>query len=100
MSTFRRVTDALLAPTEDGVTIAVWVVPGSSRSVIVGRHGDRLKIRVTSPAVGGKASAEVARLLSEVLDAKVTLRAGMRGRSKVFEVSKTDIDSVRRKLGL
>lgn len=90
----------MVAPSPDGVRIAVWVVPGSSRSVIDGRHGDRLKIRVTSPAVGGKATAEVARLLSEVLDAEVTLRAGMRGRSKVFEVSKTDVDSVRRMLGV
>jgi hypothetical protein len=42
----------------------------------------------------------VARLLSDVLGGEVTLRAGMRGRSKVFQVSKTDIDKVRQKLGL
>jgi hypothetical protein len=75
-------------------------VPGSSRSVIDGRHGDSLKIRVTSPPEGGKANVEVARLLSDVLGGEVTLRAGMRGRSKVFQVSKTDIDKVRQKLGL
>jgi uncharacterized protein len=89
-----------LTATGDGVAIAVWVVPGSSRAAIDGRHGGRLKIRVTSPPEGGKANADVARLLSDVLDAKVTLRAGMRTRSKVFEVSKTDIDKVRQQLGL
>jgi uncharacterized protein (TIGR00251 family) len=89
-----------LTSTEDGVVIAVWVVPGSSRAVIDGRHGDRLKVRVTSPPKGGKANNEVVRLLSDVLGTKVEIRSGMRGRSKLFEVSKTDIDTVRRKLGL
>jgi hypothetical protein len=98
--TVSSVPDDPLTAIDDGVAIAVWVVPGSSRSVIDGRHGDSLKIRVTSPPEGGKANVEVARLLSDVLGGEVTLRAGMRGRSKVFQVSKTDIDKVRQKLGL
>jgi hypothetical protein len=98
--TVASVPDNPLTATDGGVAISVWVVPGSSRSVIDGRHGDSLKIRVTSPPERGKANAEVARLLSEVLGAEVTLRAGMRGRSKVFQVSKTEIDDVRQKLGL
>jgi uncharacterized protein (TIGR00251 family) len=97
---FCRVSDTPLTPIGDGVAISVWVVPGSSRSAIDGRHGNRLKIRVTSPPEGGKANDEVARLLSDVLGASVTIRSGMRGRSKVFQVSKADFDTVRRKLGL
>lgn len=85
--------------TEKGVAIAVWVVPGSSRSVIDGLHGDRIKVRVSTPPEGGKANDEVARLLSDRLGGEVSLKSGMKGRSKVFEVSPADIHTVRRKLG-
>jgi uncharacterized protein (TIGR00251 family) len=57
-------------------------------------------VRVTSPPQGGKANDEIERLLSDVLGTKVEIRSGMRGRSKLFEVSRIDIDTVRRKLGL
>lgn len=93
------VSDSLIT-TETGVAIAVWVVPGASRPVIDGRHGDHLKVRVTAPPEGGKANDEVARLLGDLLGTKPTLKSGMRGRSKVFEVFRTDIENVRRKLGL
>jgi hypothetical protein len=86
--------------TDTGVAISVWIVPGSSRSRIEGRHGDRLKIRVTAPPEGGKANDEVARILEEALGSRVTLLSGMRGRSKVFAVSQLGIRDVRAKLGL
>lgn len=89
-----------IVPTEGGVSIPVWVVAGSSRSVLEGRHGDRMKIRVTAPPEGGRANEEAARLLAEALGCKVTLKKGMRGRAKVFEVSEADVGVVRRKLGL
>lgn len=92
--------DDIVNSAGDGVTISVWVVPGASRSSIDGRHGDNLKVRVTSPPEDGKANREVARLLGDALGTEVTLRSGMRGRVKVFHVSKTDIDAVRRKLDL
>lgn len=90
---------AAISPTATGLAISVWVVPGASRSVIDGLHGDRVKVRVAAPPEGGRANEEVARLLGEALGAEVTLKKGMRGRAKVFEVSCTDIGSVREKLG-
>lgn len=92
--------DDALTATDDGVVISVWVVPASSRSRIDGRHGARLKVRVTAPPEGGKATREVARLLHDVLGSDVTLKSGMRSRSKVLVVRKTDVDTVRRKLDL
>lgn len=68
--------------------------------MVEGRHGDRVKIRVTAPPEGGKANEEAARLLGEALGCKVTLKKGMRGRAKVFEVSEADVGAIRRKLGL
>ncbi|MFP3881007.1 MAG: DUF167 domain-containing protein [Actinomycetota bacterium] len=92
--------DAPLTATEDGVSIAVWVVAGSSRASIDGLHGERVKIRVTSPARQGRANDEVAGMLADALGAKVVLEAGMRSRSKTFHVFITDVDHVREKLGL
>lgn len=94
------VTDGPVTVSDDGVVIAVWAVPGSSRAVIDGEHGGRLKIRVTAPAEGGRANRELAELLSMRLGTTVTLKTGMRGRAKVFEVSPANIETVRRKLGV
>lgn len=93
-------SDAVITATDSGVAISVWVVPGSSRAVIDGRHGSSLKVRVVSPPEGGRANHEVERLLATTLGMDVTLKSGMRGRRKVFEVSQTDVETVRRKLGL
>lgn len=82
------------------MSIAVWVVAGSSRAAIDGLHGERLKIRVTSPARQGRANEEVAGMLADALGAKVVLEAGMRSRSKTFHVSITDVARVREKLGI
>ncbi len=89
-----------MAVTESGVEVTVWVVPGSSRASIDGIHGDKLKVRVVSPPVGGKANTEVAHMLEDATGAAFTLIRGMRSRIKVFQVTGTDVDTVRRKLGL
>jgi uncharacterized protein (TIGR00251 family) len=86
--------------TDAGALIEVWVVPGASQSSIVGVHGSSLKIRVSSPAEGGKANQEVARLLSKELQEKVILVKGMTSRRKMFQVSGVDADFIVRKLGL
>lgn len=76
------------------------MVPGSSRAGLAGRYGDRIKIRVTSPPVGGRANDEVGELLEHAIGEKVHLIRGMTSRNKVFEIVNTDVETVRRKLGL
>ncbi len=83
-----------------GVTIDVWVVPGASRSEFVGLYGDKVKLRVAEPAEGGRASEAARRLLEGLLGAPVSLTRGMTNRHKVFQVSDSDTETVRRKLGL
>lgn len=83
-----------------GSQIHVWVVPGSSRTSIEGEHGDKLKLRVSAPPEGGKATREAAKVVESAVGAPVTLVRGMTGRHKVFEVAEQDTDLVRRKLGL
>ena len=83
-----------------GVTIDVWGVPGASRSEFMGLHGDKVKLRVTAPPEGGRATEEAIRLLEGLLGAPVSLVGGMRNRHKVFQVADSDAETVRRKLGL
>lgn len=70
--------------------LKIKAVPGASRSEIVGRLGESLKIRVAAPPEGGKANREVLALLAAKLGlaaARVTLISGQSSPAKVIEVS-------------
>jgi uncharacterized protein (TIGR00251 family) len=88
------------SPADPSAVFEVWVVPGASRSEIVGMHGSSLKIRVTSPAEGGKANGEVIKLLEEKSGGQVTLLRGITSRRKVFQVTGVSAELIVRKLGL
>ena len=65
------------------------MVPGASRSEIVGVLGDRLKVRVASPAEGGKANRAVIELLAERLGLPVRdveLFSGHTSRDKTVRI--------------
>ena len=49
---------------------AVKVVPGASRSAIVGIWGDALRVSVAVPPEAGKANSAVRKLLAEALGVK------------------------------
>lgn len=69
--------------------LQVKVVPGASRSEIVGRLGEALKVRVAAPPEGGKANREVLALLAERLGspaADVVLVSGASSPSKIVEL--------------
>ena len=84
----------------EGVIVAVWAVPGSSRTEIVGVHGGRIKVRVSAPPEGGRANSALVSYLEDTLGTDVELVAGMASRSKLFRVKGLEAGSVRRKLGL
>jgi uncharacterized protein (TIGR00251 family) len=46
------------------VHLHLKVVPGGSRSAVVGAYGDRLRIKVAAPPEAGKANKEVLLLLA------------------------------------
>ncbi len=61
------------------IEFAVKVVPGASRTRVVGLHGDALKVSVAAPAEGGKANAALVTVLArwlEVRRADVAIVAG------------------------
>lgn len=50
-----------------GVVVRIKAVPGASRDEVAGALGDRLKVRVSAPAEGGRANAAIERLLERSL---------------------------------
>ena len=65
----------------------VKVVPGASRTEIVGPLGNRLKVRVAAPAEGGKANRALVELLREWLGTRdVEIVAGVSGPEKTVRV--------------
>jgi uncharacterized protein YggU (UPF0235/DUF167 family) len=74
--------------------IAVRVKPGASRAGVGGCHhgpyGPALVVRVTEPAVDGRASEAARRMLAKALGLRmstVTLRTGHTSRDKLFAVA-------------
>ncbi|MFM2212451.1 MAG: hypothetical protein RL639_1645 [Verrucomicrobiota bacterium] len=66
--------------------LKVKAVPGASRTEIVGRLGEALKVRVAAPPAGGQANRAILALLAERLGlsaADVTLVSGAAAPAKV-----------------
>ena len=74
--------------------IDVWVVPGASRSGVVGEHGDTLKVRVAAPPEGGRANHAVVELIGGLVEAPATLEAGSRSRAKRVRLSGVSVAAV------
>lgn len=65
------------------------VVPGASRSRVVGKLGDAWKLAVAEPPSGGQANAAVIELLAEALDlprTAITIVAGHSSPRKTVEI--------------
>lgn len=85
--------------TPDGVEIDLLVVPNASRDGVVGVHGDRVKIRVTSPPEKNKANAAVIEVVRHATRARrVEIIRGRTGRHKTVLVRDATLESVRKSL--
>ncbi|MCL2144286.1 MAG: DUF167 domain-containing protein [Endomicrobia bacterium] len=80
--------------------IKVRVIPNSKRNEVVSRVGSILRVKISAPAVEGKANEELCEYLSDFFDVKrsmVYLRKGERGREKTIEIcgrSEEELDKV------
>jgi uncharacterized protein (TIGR00251 family) len=85
------------------VVVRLHVQPGAGRTAVVGRHGDALKVKVSSPPQDGRANAACVTLVAEtfgVPEAQVELVSGAASRSKRVRVRGVETDEVRRLLEL
>lgn len=67
------------------LVLDVRVQPRAARSEIVGRHGERLRIRLQAPPVDGRANAALIEFIAEAFDvprARVVIEHGLAGRDK------------------
>jgi uncharacterized protein (TIGR00251 family) len=80
----------------------VRVRASGHRDELGGRRGNVLLVRVTAPAVDGRANQAVRRLLAKrlgVATSRVVIVRGERSRDKVIEVEGTDQQTVDAELG-
>lgn len=79
------------------IRILVKAVPGAKRDEIVGRLGDRLKVRVSAPPEGGKANEAICALIATALGIKardVRIVAGLSRAEKTVEIDGANADAV------
>lgn len=85
-----------------GCIVAVKAVPGSSRDVVAGLLGDRIKVRVAAAPEGGKANVSIGALLAEALGISkrnVVLAHGAASAEKSFRVEGLTATEAARRLG-
>jgi uncharacterized protein (TIGR00251 family) len=76
-------------PTCQGYILRLTVVPGAQRTQVVGRHGDRLKVRLAAPPEKGAANRELIAFLARALNlpkSSLKLTLGAKSRTKVVAV--------------
>ncbi|HMR65350.1 MAG TPA: DUF167 domain-containing protein [Anaerolineae bacterium] len=85
---------------EEGAAFAVHVVPKAKKNEVVGKHGDALKINLTSTTVSGLANDNLINFLAEKLNIKrekVEIAAGLKSAEKmivVVGVSPQSVESI------
>jgi hypothetical protein len=74
---------------EEGAAFAVHVVPKSAKNEVVGKHGDALKIHLTSSSAGGTANETLLKFLADKLRVervKLEIVAGLTSAEKMVIV--------------
>jgi uncharacterized protein (TIGR00251 family) len=69
--------------------------------LIVGKYGDRIKIKLQSPPVDGKANDCLIAFLSDLFDlskSKIKIIRGETSREKTIHIESVDIETVEKKL--
>ena len=85
----------------DAARLKVKVVPGASRTEVVGRLGEALKVRVAAPPEGGKANREVVALLAAKVGlpvSAVTVVSGQSSPAKVVSFQGLDAATLQARL--
>jgi uncharacterized protein (TIGR00251 family) len=87
----------------DDVLLAVWVMPGASRSEVVGIRDGQVRLRLAAPAQEGRANAELVRVIAKLLGRRrneVTIEMGASARHKLVRVAAATSADVVARLGV
>ena len=77
------------------------IVPNAKRDEVAGEYGCAVKIKVSAPAVEGKANEALLEFIAEKLRLHrrdIALVAGKKSRDKIVEIAGVEADEVRRRL--
>lgn len=91
-----------MRPAADSTRLNLKVVPGASRTEIVGWLGGTLKVRVAAAPERGKANAAVEAIVAEALGVSVravTIVAGRSSAQKTITISGMTSEEVEERLG-
>ena len=86
---------------EEAVIVEVLLQPRASRNELAGVQGGRLKIKVTSPPIEGKANEKLCEFLAGLIGIgkqRVQVIAGHTARVKRVRIDDASMDEVRKKL--
>ncbi len=91
-----------LKETKEGTLLLIHVQPKAKKNSIEGidEWRGRLKVKIKTPPVDGKANKEVVKFFSKLLGAEVEIVKGETSREKDLLVRGLGAEDVRRKLGL
>ena len=82
-------------------TLLVHISPHAKDDVVIGEHGDAIKIKLRAPARKGKANAALMRFLAEQLQVPrhaIVLQCGQRSRDKFVRIEGLSDEDVRCRL--
>lgn len=75
----------MIEKTEKGIILSLYIQPKSSRTRIIGMHGEELKIQISAPPVDGKANQALIKFFSKQLKVskkQIHLLSGHQSRHK------------------
>ncbi len=79
------------------ISLTLQVQPNARRTAVAGRYGDALKLKITAPAVDGKANIAVIDFLHQWFKlpcSQISIRQGSRSRRKIVEFARCDADTM------
>jgi uncharacterized protein (TIGR00251 family) len=88
---------------EKALTLKIHLQPRASRDGVDGLHGDRVKVRVTAPPLGGKANTALKGFIARKLKlppSHIEIIAGQQSREKLLRISGISRKEVERALGI
>ncbi|GBC62820.1 YggU family protein [Desulfonema ishimotonii] len=88
---------------ENGLSLRIFVQPKSSKNMVVGLHGDALKVKLTAPPVDGAANKMCVKFLAKsfgLSKSSVEILSGHTGRTKQVLLQGRDADELERLRGV